>query len=37
METNVTPIDAETEQVTIRDNLPTTGQSKRFIRVRVTK
>jgi hypothetical protein len=36
-ETNVTPIDAETEQVTIRDNLPATGQNRRFIRIRVVR
>lgn len=37
METVGTSLDASTEQVTIRDIVPTSGQTKRFIRVRVTK
>ena len=36
-ETAVTSLDATTELVTIRDNVPSGGQTKRFIRVRVTQ
>jgi rhamnogalacturonan endolyase len=36
-ETDVMPIDAETEQVTVRDNVQATGQSRRFLRIRITR
>ena len=36
-ETAVTSLDATTEFVTIRDNVLSDGQTKRFIRVRVTQ